>query len=262
MAGAGSSVAGEEPRQRIARMDNSSLTDRVLAAIVAEIQNGTFPEGKLPSEPDLARNLGVSRTTVRAALSPLEQLGVLERRPGLGTRLRSHVTPDVLAMHGLVPFSTLLAANHSLTSDARLGIVSRWHDRLTKRLGSVPPGRVYEITRVHYADGRPAMLLRELIPEEMLAEPLTEAGLRRSIIELSRDCFRTDIDHAVARLIPRTAGKSVSELFSLPRRTPYVLLEETFYGGSNQPLALADVTVNPAFIELSVFRRMAGWQWE
>ncbi|GAV22061.1 FadR/GntR family transcriptional regulator [Carboxydothermus pertinax] len=46
------------------------------------------PGDKLPSERELAESLGVSRASVREALSALEVLGVLEVRPGEGTFVR------------------------------------------------------------------------------------------------------------------------------------------------------------------------------
>ncbi len=43
------------------------------------------PGDRLPSEPDFAAELGVSRTTLRQALARIERAGLVERRPGAGT---------------------------------------------------------------------------------------------------------------------------------------------------------------------------------
>mgnify|MGYP003517847627 CR=1 FL=1 len=43
------------------------------------INEGTFPKGsRLPSEPNLAKSLGVSRTTLRQALSLLKDDGLIK----------------------------------------------------------------------------------------------------------------------------------------------------------------------------------------
>lgn len=56
------------------------------------IQSGVLAPGdKLPTERSLAEQLGVSRSSVREALSALEVMGVIRSRPGLG----NYVTDDL-----------------------------------------------------------------------------------------------------------------------------------------------------------------------
>src|SRR5919108_4439174 len=55
------------------------------------IDQGKLPAGaRLPSEPDLAAELGVSRATLREALRALEDEGLLRRRQGSGTFVADH----------------------------------------------------------------------------------------------------------------------------------------------------------------------------
>ncbi|MHB8189371.1 MAG: FadR/GntR family transcriptional regulator [Ferrimicrobium sp.] len=55
------------------------IADRILAAIAVGI---LYPGDRLPSERELTNILGVSRTTLRQAISRLSALGVLEARRG------------------------------------------------------------------------------------------------------------------------------------------------------------------------------------
>lgn len=61
------------------------LTDQVADLISEEIRSGRLTPGdKLPTEVELVKRLGVSRTVVREAVSRLRNAGLLEPRQGLG----------------------------------------------------------------------------------------------------------------------------------------------------------------------------------
>jgi len=63
---------------------------RQLADILMEaIHGGDYPPGsRIPSEPQLAREYGIGRPTVRQAIDVLVRKGMLERRRGSGTYVR------------------------------------------------------------------------------------------------------------------------------------------------------------------------------
>jgi GntR family transcriptional repressor for pyruvate dehydrogenase complex len=66
------------------------LTDQAIAKIKALIISGQFKAGsKLPREQDLARQLGLSRNSLREAVRALALIGVLDTRVGDGTYVTS-----------------------------------------------------------------------------------------------------------------------------------------------------------------------------
>src|SRR3989304_286012 len=68
----------------------ASKTARIVDQLLELARLGALEVGsKLPSERELAEQLGVSRTVVREALSALQLAGVLDRRVGEGTYVRS-----------------------------------------------------------------------------------------------------------------------------------------------------------------------------
>ena len=63
-----------------------SLVDTVVDRLQSEIVSGTWSVGdRIPTEPALVAQLGVTRPSVREGVRALVQLGLLETRPGDGT---------------------------------------------------------------------------------------------------------------------------------------------------------------------------------
>lgn len=68
----------------------SGLIDQAIGALRDRIGASGWGIGdRIPSEPDLAEQLGVGRNTVREAVQALVHAGILERRQGSGTYVRA-----------------------------------------------------------------------------------------------------------------------------------------------------------------------------
>lgn len=68
------------------KIEKQRISDTIFEQLRQSIIGEKMPEGsKLPSEQDLARQFGVSRTSIRAAIQKLVTLGLLETRNGEGT---------------------------------------------------------------------------------------------------------------------------------------------------------------------------------
>ena len=88
------------------------LVDRVVNQIQRLIVDGYLRVGtRLPSEMELAAQLGVSRTVIREAVRILTAKGLLETRPGVGSVVRQMTRDQVVE-----PLGHLLRA-HNVTLD-------------------------------------------------------------------------------------------------------------------------------------------------
>lgn len=81
--------------KRLVPHSRTTYTDRVISTLRAAILGGKLPAGRRLLEPDLARELGVSRTPVREALRALEKEGLLQRAPGRGVVVVEITAEDV-----------------------------------------------------------------------------------------------------------------------------------------------------------------------
>ncbi|MFL6532108.1 MAG: FadR/GntR family transcriptional regulator, partial [Pseudomonas sp.] len=71
-----------------------SLVDQALEQLRQRISDGVWAVGqRLPTEPELVAELGISRNTVREAMRVLAFSGLIEIRQGDGSYVRAVVDP-------------------------------------------------------------------------------------------------------------------------------------------------------------------------
>lgn len=96
--------------------------------------NGFKTGDALPSEAELARQLGVSRTSVREAVKALETIGILESRRGSGVYVGAFsFDPLVEALpYGLMPDTTAIAELLDVRCTLEVALVERAITRRTQ----------------------------------------------------------------------------------------------------------------------------------
>lgn len=95
-----------------AKLTRSRLSNQAADALKRAIVDGTYPPGaRLPTEKALAESLGVTRLTVREALSQLSSAGFVDTRHGSGTYVI-----DVRERESFGLLTEMLAAGRTLTT--------------------------------------------------------------------------------------------------------------------------------------------------
>jgi GntR family transcriptional regulator len=160
---------------RAADVDESKPTPLYLQlqqAIRSAMQSGALKADEaLPSERDLARELGISRVTVRKAIAGLVEDGLLVQRWGSGTFMaaRMHVEQplsrlssftDDMITRGLVPSARFLHRG--------LGPVS---PKEAMALSLSPGETVSRIQRLRLADDTPMAIEYAVVPSRFLPDP-------------------------------------------------------------------------------------------
>jgi DNA-binding GntR family transcriptional regulator len=173
------------------------------------------PGERLPSEPELARRRFVSRSSMRAAITVLEEDGFVSRKHGSGTYVthrpalpndlgRNFGVSSMIARSGMQPGSVAESAGAVPAPAA-----------VAEALGVEEGTLVSSLRRVRTADGRRVVdvsdwcRIEHLSPQE-LAE-LGEGSIYTALAERG-----LAVDHGVARLMPRNADGEVAERLDVP----------------------------------------------
>ena len=214
-----------------------------------------FEDSRLPPENELADMLGVSRTTVRSALQSLEQHGVLTRSPRRGTQVHDRLSPSMVALQRLIGFTRLLEEQgYAVETVTTPTIINAVPDVVASALGTAGGAPVYEISRLFFASGQPAIWAIDYISCDLFAEPPTDEQLAQPPFEMGDLLVGGPVDHAVVELVPCMATEDVVKQLALKPPAAYLLLEETHYSIAGVVLGFSLIHVNDRFVRFRLYR--------
>src|SRR5574339_467096 len=127
-----------------------------LQADLASLIRRTPGGQRLPSEPELARKLGVSRATLREAMRTFETQGLIRRRQGSGTFVVGKVTVIEAGLEVLESLDTMARRMNLAITVSDLHIENIPADEETAKMLGVSEGTpLTRVRRVMRAEDRP-----------------------------------------------------------------------------------------------------------
>lgn len=206
------------PRRALSHSVAKALRERIVA-------QGLEPGDRLPSEPELARSLGVSRPSLREGITLLEEDGVVVRLHGSGTYVshrpgvrndlsRNFSVSSMIAAMGVEPGS---AAESCATETAP--------SRVALALGIEAGTPVCALRRIRTAAGRRVVdstdwCRTDVLPLEAMAA-LEGGSIYAALAERG-----LAVDHGVAHLTPRNADGEVAERLGVPSGTLLLTIDQ------------------------------------
>jgi GntR family transcriptional regulator len=158
---------------------------RRLQADLASLISSLPAESRLPSEPELARRMGVSRATLREAMRAFEGQGLIRRRQGVGTFVVAKVPVIDTGLEVLESIETIAQRISMPVNMGALHILQiPAEGDYAKELEVAPGTPLTRVTRVIYTDSRPIALLEDTLPAELLPAAEVEAGFTGSVLDL------------------------------------------------------------------------------
>ncbi len=226
------------PPFRSLRPDARPLYIRTVDALYELLGAGTYQPGELlPAEPQLAEQLGVSRSTVREALSYLEKDGLIMRKQGVGTFVAPRSAQISGGLERLASFRSVAElAGIRVETVARTVELTQADVEVAAALGVPEGSELVQLQITEAIKGRRIAYLAGWIGRKWV-EPEHLAADEGSLLEyLSR---RADVSVAYSRSVIYAieADDRLAERLSVSKGKAVLHLVETVYTDADVPIA-------------------------
>lgn len=200
------------------------------------IESGALKPGEqLPSERELGEQHGISRMTVRQAITYLANKGTLVIKPGVGTFVAEpKLTTDALHLLGFT--EEMLAQGREVTSRVLEQAVVVPPEGVASKLGLSGSSKTVKIVRLRLEDDIPLLLETTHIPAALAPRLERQDLARNSLYALLENKYGLVLKRARQTFEATTANEYESELFGVPSHTPMLLSEGVTFSGSDVPV--------------------------
>jgi GntR family transcriptional regulator len=225
-----------------------------LAALISRTPAGS----RLVSEPELAKQLGVSRATLREAMRTFETQGLIRRRQGAGTFVVGKVPVMDAGLEVLESLETMARRmNLVITiSDLELGQIDANED-YALGLGVPVSTCLTRIRRVMRADTRPVAYLIDTLPETVLRIQDLPQGFNGSVLDFLLE-RGNDLRISRAAITATNATADVAKALEIQRGDVLLQFISQLYTSDGR---IVDHTLSyfiPGYFNFHVVRRIGN----
>jgi GntR family transcriptional regulator len=229
-----------------------------LQADLAELIKKSPPGTRLPSEPELAKQLGVSRATLREAMRTFETQGLLRRRQGSGTFVVGQVPVIESGLEVLESLETIAQ---------RMGLAVSMGEAVIERIPAdeehataldVPVGGpLVRVSRIMQADSRAVAYLVDTLSEDILRPEELNGKFNGSMLDF---LLQRGDPLTVSRAAISASGASADVAKMLEIQRGDVLLEFTakLYTSAAKVIDYSFSYFLPGYFKFHIVRRVGG----
>jgi len=217
-------------------------------------QNNLKRNDQLPSEASIAKDLGVSRNTLREAYVTLENEGVIVRRHGIGTFVAQ---PPYIqdSLNEFSPFAQIIQD---------VGYTPNFKTLSTKIITSPPDvsdvlnqngtDEVRYIQRLVLADQKPVIYVEDYIPSEIDLQVSSWETFQGNLVEVLAKTLNTPLHQIQSYIQAQSLSADISEFLELPVGAPILGVRSTIFTQDNQAVTFSKLCFNSEIIELNIVR--------
>lgn len=226
------------------------LYKRIASEILKQIKSKKYIKDTLPSEENLAANMGVSKHTIREALAELTSLSYISKRHGIGNKIIKSVLDTQFRIDANMNFIQLL---HRSGYDTHLEQMNFRTCR--KILRGFEMQEYYAYDEILYANDIPATQHHIYIPKGVFSD-LTELNQcpEISLFDLFLE-HQIVAHHSIVDFVATLTDDKTKSLFHLPELKAINTWEEVIFDNNDHMICITKIKFNPTYFPLRMVRK-------
>ena len=229
----------------MARIDRKSHTPYYLQLkdlLQQRIGQGEWRPGDLiPSEADLCKSFGVSRTVVRQALQDLTYQGLIVRQKGKGTFVAQPKITSRGLVHSLEGFYQDMAERGvRLVNQVLEQTLVPADSDVAANLGIERLAPVVKLVRLRFVEGEPIVLVTSFLPYERCRQLIQADLQKRSLYAFLDEECGLKIGRGSRSIEAISAGEPEAKLLKLKVGAPLIRLKSVSYTSDGAALEYFD----------------------
>jgi len=224
---------------------------------LAQLISNAQPGQRLPAEPDLARQLCVSRATLREAMRSFEGQGLIRRRQGIGTFVVGH--PQVIDS-GLEVLESIEKLARRIQLEVSMGALHISQLKATAvqaaALQLEEGAQVVQVARVILADKRPVAYLVDLLPEDVLLPEDLQVGFTGSVLDFILEHGSLPLQSSRAEIQAVAASPEIARSLEIQRGDVLLMFTAQLFTSEGRVVDYSLSYFLPGYFRFHVVRRV------
>lgn len=235
--------------------DKVPLYVRIYEQLFQLIEANHFKEGeKLPGEITLAKELGVSRASIRQALLILQEDGIIHNVQGKGNFLIKTKKNIEIGLERICNAAKTFnnEEHEEISIDINYEMSSKWIQSVLKLKQNMLTVVFY---RSYKSNSEYVSYSITIIPYEYLIEYSLDMENKEGLLTFLEDKIYDSVASAKTDLKVTIAGDFIAAKLNVAEDTVLICLEEVMYKDSGEPFVLLKSYFRPEFYEFHINRR-------
>jgi GntR family transcriptional regulator len=224
---------------------------------LTQLISNAQPGQRLPAEPDLARQLCVSRATLREAMRSFEGQGLIRRRQGIGTFVVGH--PQVIDS-GLEVLESIETLAKRIELEVSMGALNISQQKATAvqaaALQVEEDADLVQVARVILADKRPVAYLVDLLPEDVLTPEDLQVGFTGSVLDFILEQGTLPLQSSRAEIQAVSASSEIARSLEIQRGDVLLMFTSQLFTNEGRVVDYSLSYFLPGYFRFHVVRRV------